>query len=233
MAEFERRLRWRVAPLLFFLAMMVVLAGVAAVSLLAPRRTVSGIPGDTDAQAAVALMRGQAPAAMGALRFHSELTGEAVPGDSGPFPATAAEARELLARAQARRPLDARLPAAIAHLDLAQRKLASAERGYRGALILAPHYGEARLGLGVALVLRAEGEADPFEQRSLRLQAVAQFAAVKGDDPVYAHALYDRAVLLARVNRRAEAENHANEYLRRYGGDAWAESLPARLDPGR
>ena len=233
MAEVERRLQWRFAPILLFVAMMAGLAAVAAVSLLAPRRTVSGIPGDTDAQAAFVLMRGQAPAGMGALRFRSELTGEAGPGDSEPVPAAAAEARTLLARAQARRPLDARLPAALAHLDLARRMLAHAERGYRRALILAPHYGEARLGLGVALVLRAESEPDPLEQRSLRLQAVAQFAAVSGDDPVHAHALYDRAVLLARVGRRAEAERRADEYLRRYGGSAWAESLAARLGSGR
>jgi hypothetical protein len=229
-AEIERRLRWRFAPLLLFLAMMVGLAAVAAISLLAPPRTVAGIPGDPEVQAAFALMRGQAPVGMGPLRFRSELTGEAAPGFSQPDPAAAAEAQELLARAQARNPLDARVLTARAHLNLARRMYAHAERRYRRALMLAPHFGEARLGLGVALALRAEQEANPLEQRSLRLQAVAQFAAVPADDPVGVHALYDRAALLAQVGRRAEAERRARDYLRGDSGSAWADSLEARLD---
>ena len=229
MAEIERRLRWRFAPLLLFLAMMVGLGVVAAVSLLVPRRTVAGIPGDADVHAAFARIRGEGPVGMGALRFRSELTGEAGPGFSQPDPAAAAEAQELLARAQARSPLDARVLTARAHLHLARRMFDHAERRYRRALVLAPHYGEARLGLGVALALHAENEADPLEQRSLRLQAVAQFAAVPAGDPVRAHALYDRATLLAQLGRRAEAERWAREYLSGDSGSAWADSLAARL----
>jgi tetratricopeptide (TPR) repeat protein len=231
--ELDRRLRWRFVPLLIFLAMMIGLAAAAAVSLLTPRRPVTGIPGDPDARAAFALVRSQAPPGMGALRFHSELTGEsglrAPPLAAG----VADEAYALLGRAEARHPLDPRLTAARGHLDLARRRFRHAERGYRRALLLAPHYGEARLGLGAALALDAEREANPLEQRSLRLQAIAQFAAVPANDPVHAHALYDRAVLLTEVGRRAEAERHARDYLRGDGESAWAESLGVRMRAGR
>ena len=231
--ELDRRLRWRLVPLLIFLAMMIGLAAVAAVSLLTPRHPVTGIPGDPDARAAFARVRGQAPPGMGGLRFRSELTGEAAPRVSQPAAAAAEEADALLARAEARHLLDPRLAAARAHLDLARRRFEHAERGYRRALLLSPYYGEARLGLGLALALDAEREANPLEQRSLRLQAIAQFAAVPANDPVHAHALYDRAVLLAEVGRRAEAERHAREYLRGDGESAWAESLGARLHAER
>ena len=228
-AEWERKLRWRFAPLLIFLGMMIGLAAAAAISLLVPRRTLTGVPPDPDAQAAFALMRGRTPPRMGGLRFGSELTGGTGAAGAQAAPAVADQAAVLLARAAGRHPLDARLPAALAHLDLSRRRFEHAERGYRHALVLAPQYGEARLGLGVALALHAERDADPLEQRALRLQAIAQFAAVGAGDPVHAPALYDRAVLLARVGRHAEAEQRASEYLRAYGGDAWGDSLRLRL----
>ncbi|HEY2954013.1 MAG TPA: hypothetical protein VGK89_02045 [Candidatus Eisenbacteria bacterium] len=229
--EIEHRLRWRFVPLLVFAAMMLGLGAVAAISLLAPPRTVAGIPGDADVQAAFARIRGQRPIGLGELRFRSELTGEAEPGIAQPDPAAAAEAQELLARAQARSPADARILTARAHLNLARHMYVHAERRYRRAVVLAPHFGEARLGLGVALALRAEGDADLLEQRALRLQAVAQFAAVAAGDPVHLHALYDRATLLERLGRRAEAERWAREYLRADGRSRWAQSLAARLEP--
>ena len=231
--ELDRRLRWRFVPLLIFLAMMLGLAAAAAVSLLRPRHPVTGVPDDPDAEAAFALVRAEKPAGMGALRFRSELTGEAVPRVSPPSAAAADRADALLARAEARHLLDPRLPAARAHLDLARRRFEHAERGYRRALLLAPYYGEARLGLGMALALDAEREVNPLEQRSLRLQAIAQFAAVPEYDPVHAHALYDRALLLAEVGRRAEAERKARDYMRLDGQSAWAESLGVRLGAER
>src|SRR5438132_481463 len=118
-------------------------------------------------------------------------------------------------------------------LGLARRRFEHAARGYRRALLLAPYYGEARLGLGMALALDAEREVNPLEQRSLRLQAIAQFAAVPEYDPVHAHALYDRTLLLAVVGRRAEAERKARDYMRLDGQSAWAESLGARLGAER
>jgi len=233
LVEIERRLRWRFAPLLIFVAMMVGLGTAAAISLLAPRGTVAGIPGDADARAAFLLMRAQAPPGMGALRFRSELTGEAEPGRPPLDPAAAVEVQALLDRAQGRHSLDPRLAAALGHLDLARRRFEHAEHDYRRALVLAPHYGEARLGLGVALALRAERDVDALERRSLRLQAIAQFAAVPAGDPAHAHALYDRAVLLAEVGRGAEAGRRAREYQSAYGGDAWAESLGVRVQAAR
>lgn len=232
-AEIERRLRWRAAPLLFFVALMAGLAAVAMLSLFAPRSVVRGIPDDEDARAAFRVMRDQPPFGTGTLRFRSELTGESEPGVALPDPGTAEAARRLLTRARGRRPLEPRLPGALAHLDLAQRRLARAERGYRIAILLAPHYGEARLGLGVALALRAEREADPLAQRSLRLQAVAQFAAVLQGDPVYEHAFHDRVALLFEVGRSAEAERLLREYRHGHAGGVPAGSLASRLEHGR
>jgi len=231
--EIERRLRWRLTPLLIFLMMMIGIGAAAAVSLLAPRRLVSGVPEDADMRAAMDIMRAEAPIGMGGLRFGSALTGEAGPGVSQPAPVATERARALIARVGSRRRLDPRPAASIAHLDLAQRMFVHAERGYRWALVLAPHYGEARLGLGVSLALRAEREADPLERRSLRLQAVAQFAAVPAGDAVHAQALYDHATLLARVGRHDEAEGRAREYLRGDPGSAWADSLASRLGLAR
>jgi hypothetical protein len=230
--EIERRIRYRLLPLLIFLTMMLALAVTAAISLLVPRRTVTGVPRDIEAEAAFDLMQREPPPPTGALRFRAELFGASGSGGAQQ-PAVVAAATALLARAETRRPLDARLPAALAHLDLARRRFDHAERGYRRALLLAPGYGEARLGLGVALALHAEREADPLEQRSLRLQAIAQFAAVAASDPVREHALYDRVVLLADVGRRAEAQRRAADYLGRYRGSAWAESLTARVPADR
>src|SRR5262245_56104029 len=124
--ELDRRLRWRFVPLLIFLAMMVALAAAAAVSLMRPLRPVTGIPADPDAQAAFALVHAEKPPGMGALRFHSELTGEATPRASQPAPAAVERAQALLARAEARHPFDPRLPAARAHLDLVRRRFAHA-----------------------------------------------------------------------------------------------------------
>jgi tetratricopeptide (TPR) repeat protein len=227
--ELDRRLRWRFVPLLIFVGMMIGLGFAAAISLLRPRDYISGIPDDDDARAAWALIGAEPPPGTGALRFHSELTGEAQPRGPQLAPAAASEARALLLRARARHLLDPRLPVALGHLDLARRRYEHAERDYQRALMIATHYGEARLGLGVAFALHAEREAQPLEQRSLRLQAIAQFAAVPVKDPVHEHALYDRVLLLAEVGRSREASRRAREYLQEYGGTAWAESLRARV----
>lgn len=212
---------------------MIGLGVAAALSLLRPRPIITGMPDDADAMAACSLMRTQPPPGTGTLRFRSELTGEAAPGGPPTAPAVATGTRELLERARARSPWEPRVSAALAHLDLARHRFEHAERGYRRVLVTAPHYGEAHLGLGVALALHAEREPDPLEQRSLRLQAIAQLAAVPARDPVRAHALFDRAVLLAEVGRRAEAERMAREYLSLDRESAWAESLGARMRTGR
>jgi tetratricopeptide (TPR) repeat protein len=229
--ELERRLKWRFAPLLVFAGLMIALGVVAAISLLAPVRTLTGLPDDPDTRAAIELVRARFPLGSGELRFRSALTGESHPG--WPYSVEVAEAGDrasrLLARARTRDPLDPRLIASIAHLDLGRRRLDHAERGYRAAIELGPHYGEARLGLGVTLALEAEAEADPVIQRRLRLEAVAQLIAVPARDPEYDPALYDRALLLDMLGRRDDALRAGREFAGRNRASAWAETLEARL----
>jgi hypothetical protein len=85
--------------------------------------------------------------------------------------------------------------------------------------------GEAHLGLGVALALTAETLSDLAADRGLRLRAIAQFAAVPENDPVYLAALYDRALLLKRVGRESEAREWARQYRERDATSPWAEAL--------
>ena len=88
---------------------------------------------------------------------------------------------------------------------------------------------EARLGLGVALALQADAEPDPSRARMLRLEAVAQFAAVDPRDPTIEPALYDRALLLDQVGRRPEALRVAREYAARDSVSPWAGRLRLAL----
>ena len=52
-------------------------------------------------------------------------------------------------------------------------------------------------------------------QRQHFLRAIAQFAALDPRDAEYEEALYDRALLLERVGRKAEAARYAREYVAR------------------
>jgi hypothetical protein len=97
-------------------------------------------------------------------------------------------------------------------------------------LDLAPSYGEARLGLGVTLALRAAAEGDDARARGLRLRAISQFAAVPKADPCYQAALYDRVLLLPGVGQADEARRWAREYLTRDSASAWAVVLRRELD---
>lgn len=105
-----------------------------------------------------------------------------------------------------------------------------AERLFRRAVEIAPSYGEARLGFGVTLALRAEVEGGGERSRGLRLRAVSQLAAVAETDPVHDEALYDRVVLLARVGRVEEARHWARRYAARDPGSAWTIHLERELD---
>lgn len=233
-AEIERRLNWRALPVLAFLGLMLSLAVVAGFSLLAPRRPLTGLPEDPDAAAASALVAGRLGLMTGELRFRSALTGEpAAASDPAADAALAGRAATLLERARERHSRDARLAVALAHLDLARRRYTRAERGYRDVLERGVHSAEARLGLGVTLALEAAAEPDPLRQRGLRLEAVAQFAAVRPEDAVYDAALYDRALLLARAGRHDEARRRAEEFAAREPGSAWAERLRAAVETER
>jgi hypothetical protein len=230
-AEIERRLRWRVLAIAAFIALMVMLAVIAAVSVLVPPRLLAGLPDDADATAASAILHARLPMRTGALRFRSTLAGEAPPG--AVFGANeerlAGRAVLLLERARARHRNDPRLEVALAHLDLARQRHALAERRYRAVTDRGADSPEARLGLGVALALQADAEPDPERVRALRLEAIAQFLAVDPRDPTYTIALYDRALLLYQVGRRAEALRVMHAYAERDSVGPWAGRLKQAL----
>jgi tetratricopeptide (TPR) repeat protein len=98
-----------------------------------------------------------------------------------------------------------RLDATVAHLELAGQRLDDAMLHYHQALERSPHYGEARLGLGIALMTLSLRDADPDLVRKRALEALGQFANVDRGDPVYLAAFYDRVLLLTRVGRTREA----------------------------
>ena len=117
----------------------------------------------------------------------------------------------------------------MAHLDLARRLYARAETGYRSALYFGDHCPDAHLGLGVTLALEAQVERDVVHARSLQLQAIAQFAAVRPGDEPWLAALYDRAMLLEQVRRGDEARRWAGVYLAHDPAGPWAQQLRREL----
>ena len=227
----ERRIRWPVIAVVVFLAMLAALLALASFILYAPAPAIVGLPDDPDAQAARALVAGLTPVGGGALRFQSALVGA----DPDARPLTAADAGRLeraagmIGRAGTRFPGDVRLAVAGAGLDLARRRYARAETGYRSALYFGAHVPDARLGLGVVLALEAEAESDVNRARALELQAIAQFAAVREGEEPWLAALYDRALLLDQVGRSAEARRWARVYLARDPGGPWAAKLETAL----
>jgi len=203
----------------------------AVVTLFAPSSPVVGLPDDPDARAARELVRGLTPVRGGTLRFQSALLAF----DSTARPIVAADAwrvsaaTTLIVRAQARAPRDPRLKISMAHLDLARRLYTRAETGYRSALYFGDHCPDAHLGLGVTLALGAQAERDVVHARSLQLQAIAQFAAVRPDDEPWLAALYDRAMLLEQVGRGDEARRWAGVYLGHDPASPWAQQLRREL----
>lgn len=204
-AEIEKRLRWRVLPTVAFIGALAVLLVMAVVSLVLPKQHPRGLPDDPAVAAAAAEVSGQVSVATNEMRWRAALLGGEPPNvspDAGML-ARVRAAREKLGGAK--RPGDARVLAAFAALDLAQHDYPRAIARYRRACEQAPHFGEGRLGAGVALALEADRTAEPFEARALRLQAVAQFAMVDSLDAEYAHALANRARVLRELGREAEA----------------------------
>jgi len=205
---------WPVASTIGFALMLVSLTTVALISLFTPVQIVTGMPDDPDVAAARELVTNRVAVAGKDLQFVSALG--IASGRSGTEPdlvvadrtQRCARAEARLRMAQSRRPNDARLLAALGHLALATDRLETAEHRYRDALRRAASYGEARLGLGMALALRAETTDDPMA-RTLTLESLAQFAAVPERDPCHGVALANRIVLLRRVGRASEAERLA------------------------
>ena len=218
--------RARPLPALTFLMSLLILAAIALVALRTPAKILTGLPEGPEVVGVRTLVHDRLRVESGELRFAPALLGDTGDADV----ALATEAERSLAPLRLRRPRDPRLLAARASLSLAARRPPQAERLYRQALDLAPTYGEARLGLGTTLALRAATEDDDDRARGLRLRAISQFAAVPKADPGYAVALYDRVLLLERVGRADEARLWANEYFARDPASAWAVALRRALD---
>lgn len=219
--------RARPLPALGFLLALLVLAALALRALRGAPSIITGLPEDPDVARTRMLVYDRLRPDCGDLRFRSALLGPL--GEADVALATAAEVPLLDARR--RRPGDPRLLAALACLSLTAQRHARAEQFYRQALDLAPTYGEARLGLGVTLALRAVVDGDDARARGLRLKAISQFASVPEGDPCYEAALYDRVLMLVRVSRSDEARRWASAYLARDPGSAWATELSRKL-PG-
>jgi hypothetical protein len=225
-AALERHFKWSSAAMGVFILALALLAVMAVVAAITPVHSRVGLPDDPDVRAARALVATTLAVPTGDLRFESALF---EPGASSLVPAVAAvrarAADSLLERARMRALAESRIPALQGHLALALRHYEAAERLYRHAIDLTAHTSEARLGLGVALALRAEATHDQRDARALTLRAIAQFAAVRADAPVHAVALYDRALLLARVGRTREAVACAREYFAGDSTSAWSARL--------
>ena len=185
-AEIQRRLAWPALPVLAFLGILIGLGVVALMSQVTRPRLESGLPDDPDLSAAALLVRDRTLPETGALRWSSALLGEG--GTTGVFAPLerqrARRADDYVARALKRHMWDPRAWASQGALALVEGDYPRAERAYRRALDRNPHYGEARLGLGVTLALRARHEPGPFRPRALTLAAIAQLAAVPADDAV-------------------------------------------------
>lgn len=202
-------LRWSIGPTLLFMGMLVALLAMGLWARWAPVSRPGGLPDDPDVTAARELIGGEMPLASRGLYLVTAFAGECrtTAPESLPFgPLTAAHAR--LVAAARRHPGDPRLLATLTHLELACLRLEKAERDYRALLEREPHDGESRLGLGIALALRADwagAGAATEPARTLALEALAQFTNVDRDDPAHWAAVYDRAVMLSVVGRRREA----------------------------
>ncbi len=227
-AEIERHLRWRVLPTVLFVASLVTLGTLGVVAILVRPARPRGVPDDPEARRAAAVLAGRVAVATNALRFRSALLGGEVPNrsPSGGMLQLAAAARPALEGAWRRHRGDARALAALAALDLMEHDYRRAATRYRRACELAPHYGEGRLGAGVALALEADRTPDAWQARALRLQAIAQFAMVDSLQEEYAAALFDRATSLADVGRDREAAFWAARYRAFDDTSAWSRRLP-------
>lgn len=225
--EIERRLSWRAVSVLMFLASLLALGTLAGFSLLVPPPVAEGLPDDPLALEARAALAGRAVLGFDGLRFRCALIGEATPDRAIPVVdgASAARAESLLRQVARRHLLEPRASATLGSLALARRRWAEAEQLFRRAVDVRALCPEARLGLGVALAEQALTQTDRLRARALELEAIAQFAAVTPGSGLYPHALYDRALLLERVGRTAEARRRAREYLAREPAGPWAKRL--------
>lgn len=230
-AEFERRLRWPALPTLVFLGFLVLLLALAGVSLWLRPDHPRGLPDDASLLAEAGLPDVSFGVLLGGLRLESAALGGAAvdrANDAAEIE-RAATAERLLSRWSRRHPAEPRARAALGALALVRHDYLTAAHRYREACERSPHYGEGRLGWGVALALEAQRTTDPWQRRALALRAVAQFAEVDPTDPGYLPALFNRARTLGEVGRHEEARTFAARYLALESQGAWAERLRSEI----
>jgi hypothetical protein len=207
--------------------LLVILLTMALCARWVPITRPGGMPDDPDVRIARALLGGDLPIASRGLVLVTAFAGESpqTAADSLPFERLGA-AHARLEAATRRHPHDVRLAATLTHLELSSLRYERAERDYRALLERSPHDGEIRLGLGIALAMRADWAgpgASTETGRALLLQSIAQFANVDRDDPAHWAAVYDRAVLLPVVERGVESRAVIAAALAERPPDAWAE----------
>ncbi|HEY6196801.1 MAG TPA: hypothetical protein VI504_17365 [Candidatus Eisenbacteria bacterium] len=230
-AELERRLRWPGLSTLFFLGILALLLTLAGVSLWLRPEHPTGLPAAPPLLASAGLPDPSLGVLTADLRFRAAaLGGEPARRTSSAMELVhAREAERLLEHWTRRHPGEPRVRAALGALALVRHDYAAAAIHYREACERAPHYGEGRLGWGVALALDAERTSDPWHRRELMLRAIAQFAAVDPSEQEYLPALYNRARLLAEVGRAADARSLARHYLAADFTSPWAQRLRGDL----
>lgn len=207
--EIERRLKWRALPTIVFIVLLALLATAGVTSVVMKPRRPAGLPEDAEAaRVGAALAAGAvrpAPDAPGPRFVAALFGGEVVVPASGADTTGFAAARVALEAVRARRLADPRAAAAIAALELASGNPARAADREQRACELAPRYGEARLGAGVARLLLADREPRSPRARALVLEAIAQFAMVDSVDAAWPQAVHDRVLALRAVGRADEA----------------------------
>jgi len=232
--EIERRLRWPALPALLFLGILGMLFTLASVSMWLRPEHPRGLPED----AALLERAGLPDPSLGVLAADIRFSAAALGGEAENRAVDAAtiarvrEAERALARWTRRHPGEPRVRAALGALALVRHDYATAANRYREACERAPHYGEGRLGWGVALALEAERTTDAWQRRGLDLRAIAQFAEVDRSQPEYRAALYNRALLLVEVGRRDQARVMARRYLELEPAGPWAERIRSRVLAG-
>ena len=217
-------LAWSRSATLLFGGLLLGLLVLALWSWLTPVAHPRGLPDDPDVTAARELLTDGLPLAVPDLMLTTSIAGESrwVAPDSLADGRLAA-ARDRLARAAGRHPDDVRIDVAIAHLELAARRFDDAIPRYRESLDRFPRYGEARLGLGVALIAHSMLDLDPDRSRARAFEALGQFANIDRGDPAYPAALFDRVVVLSRVGRVREASRLLQSELSANPDGPWAE----------
>jgi hypothetical protein len=226
--EIERRLRWRLLPALLFVSVLATLTTFGVLMVLVPPQRPHGLPDDADARRVAAVLAGRVAIPTHGLRFRSTVLG-GEPEDhatGAPMLSLVASARPALELVHRRHPNDSRALAALAALDLADHDYEGALRRFRGSCERAPHYGEGRLGAGVALALQADRTPEAPQSRAMRLEAIAEFAAVDSVDVEYPLALFDRAIVLADAGYRREAAFWAARFRAREPNSPWSTRLP-------